>query len=71
MVDVDSVSKELSFWRVRSEIYVNNAEKKVRFNTTTEAQYLKETLKNPSKWIIWYIFMEEVVFYFTLTWKDD
>ena len=71
MVDVDSVFKECSFWRVRSEIYVNNAEKKVRFNTTTETQYLKATLKNPSKWIIWYIFMEEVVFYITLTWKDD
>lgn len=57
---------------MRSEIYVNNAEKKVRYNTTRETlQYLKETLKNPSEWIIWYIFMEEVVFYFTLTWKDD
>ena len=56
---------------MRSEIYVNNAEKKVRYNTTRERQYLKETLKNPSKWIIWYIFVEEVVFYFTLTWKDD
>lgn len=71
MVDMDSVLKELSFWRVRSVIYVNNVEKKVRFNTTRETQYLKETLKNPSKWIIWYIFMEQVVFYFTLTWRDD
>lgn len=64
MVDMDSVFKELSFWRVRSVIYVNNAEKKVRVNTTRETQYLKETLKNPSNglfgislWNKWYFIL--------------